>query len=40
MGMVGQVDAKNKISPQDEIDVLFPAEDVYVFDPITGDRIR
>ena len=39
-GMIGQVDAKNKISPQDEIDVLIPAEDMYVFDPITGDRIR
>ena len=39
-GMIGQVDAKNKISPQDEIDVLIPAEDLYVFDPITGDRIR
>ena len=39
-GMVGQVDAKNKISPQDTIDVLIPSEDLYVFDPITGDRIK
>ena len=38
--MVGQVEAKNKITPQDEIDVLFSAEDLYVFDPVTGDRIR
>lgn len=38
--MVGQIAAGEKISPQDEIAVRFPAADMYVFDPITGDRIR
>ena len=38
--MVGQMDAKTKISAKDTIFVQFSAEDIYLFDPITGDIIQ
>lgn len=38
--MVGQMDAKTKISTKDTIFVRFSAEDIYLFDPITGDIIQ
>lgn len=37
--MVGQIDAKEKITTADEIVVKFSLEDFYVFDPITGSII-
>ena len=37
--MVGKIDAKEKMTLHDEIAVTFNYEDVYVFDPVTGDRI-
>ena len=37
--MVGQIDAKEKVSIQDEIVVRLSFEDFYIFDPITGDVI-
>ena len=37
--MVGRFDARHKISTTDEITVCFSSEDLYVFDPITGDII-
>lgn len=37
--MVGQIDAKEKVSIQDEIVVKLSFEDFYIFDPITGDVI-
>ncbi|MBD5131783.1 MAG: ABC transporter ATP-binding protein [Clostridiales bacterium] len=37
--MVGQLDAKEKITTNDEIAVNFSFDDIYVFDPITGDVI-
>lgn len=38
--MVGQIDAKNKVTVQDEIVVRFSMDDLYIFDPITGDVIK
>lgn len=38
--MVGRVDAKDKIENGESIVVRFPPEDLYIFDPITGGRIR
>ena len=38
--MVGQMDAKTKISTKDTVFVRFSAEDIYLFDPITGDIIQ
>ena len=37
--MVGKIDAKDKITLRDEIAVQFSMEDLYVFDPITGNVI-
>ena len=37
--MVGQIDAKDKITLRDEIAVQFDMGDLYVFDPITGNVI-
>ena len=37
--MVGQIDAKEKITTQDEIAVKFSMDDLYIFDPITGNVI-
>lgn len=37
--MVGQIDAKEKITTQDEISVKFSMDDLYIFDPITGNVI-
>lgn len=37
--MVGQIDAKDKITVQDEIAVQFSMDDLYIFDPITGNVI-
>ena len=38
--MVGRFDARHKISAADEITVSFSPEDLYLFDPITGDVIE
>lgn len=38
--MVGQIDAKEKITTEDEIAVKFSLDDLYVFDPITGNVIK
>ena len=38
--MVAQTDAKETISPSDKIAVSFTAEDLYAFDPVTGDLIE
>ena len=38
--MVGQIDAKDKITTADEIIVRFSANDIYVFDPVTGNAIK
>lgn len=38
--MVGRIDAKYKITPEDELAVSFSMSDAYVFDPITGSSIR
>ena len=37
--LVGKIDAKDKITLQDEIVVQFSMDDLYVFDPITGNVI-
>ena len=37
---IGQMDAKERVTPDDEIAVHFSADDLYIFDPITGDVIR
>lgn len=37
--MVGQLDAKEKITTDDEIVVKFSFDDIYVFDPVTGNVI-
>ena len=37
--MVGQLDAKDKITTDDEIVVKFSFDDIYVFDPVTGNVI-
>ena len=38
--MVGSIDAKEKITTKDEIAVSFSLNDLYVFDPITGDIVK
>ena len=38
--MVGRFDAKDKITPKDEITVYFAPENMQIFDPVTGDVIR
>ncbi len=38
--MVGKLDAKYKLNTGDKIAVRFSAEDLYIFDPITGDIIK
>ena len=38
--MIGKLDAKYKLNAGDKIAVRFSAEDLYVFDPITGDVIQ
>ena len=38
--MVGQIDAKEKITIQDDIAVKLSFEDIYIFDPITGNTIE
>lgn len=38
--MVGKIDADEKITTKDKIVVYFMSKDIYVFDPITGERIR
>lgn len=35
--MVGKMDEKERVSTKDEIIVSFPVEDIYIFDPVTGD---
>lgn len=37
--MIGKIDAKYKLNAGDKIAVSFSAEDIFVFDPITGDKI-
>jgi len=38
--MVGKLDAKYKLNAGDKIAVRFSADDLYIFDPITGDVIE
>ncbi len=38
-GMVGRMDAKERITVKDDIAVYFSREDFYAFDPVTGDFI-
>lgn len=38
--MIGRIDAKHKVTIDDELTVAFEPEDLYVFDPITGDVIK
>lgn len=38
--LVGKFDAKEKISADDEIVISFAPEDLYIFDPVTGEVIR
>ena len=38
--MVGKLDAKYKLKAGDKIAVRFSADDLYIFDPITGDVIK
>lgn len=38
--MVGKLDAKYKLNAGDKIAVRFSADDLYIFDPITGDIIK
>ncbi len=38
--MIGQISAEEKITVNDKIVVSFSKEDMYTFDPITGNRIR
>ena len=38
--MVGQIDAKEKITTQDEIAVKFSLDDIYAFDSVTGEIIK
>ncbi len=37
--MVGKMDAKEKVTLQDKIAVTFAFDDIYIFDPVTGDVI-
>lgn len=38
--MIGKIDAKDKLNQNDKIAVSFSADDLFVFDPITGDVIK
>ena len=38
--LVGKFDAREKISVDDEIVISFLPEDLYIFDPVTGEVIR
>ena len=38
--MIGRIDAKHKVTIDDELTVAFEPDDLYVFDPITGDVIK
>lgn len=38
--LVGKFDAREKISVDEEIVISFSSEDLYIFDPVTGDVIR
>lgn len=38
--MIGKIDAKDKLGQNDKIAVSFSADDLFVFDPITGDVIK
>ncbi len=38
--MIGKIDAKDKLNQDDKIAVSFSADDLFVFDPITGDVIK
>lgn len=38
--MIGKIDAKDKLGQNDKIAVSFSADDLFVFDPITGDIIK
>ncbi len=38
--MIGKLAAKHKLSAGDKIAVRFSADDLYVFDPVTGDTIK
>lgn len=38
--MVGKLDAKYKLKAGDKIAVRFSADDLYIFDPVTGDVIK
>lgn len=38
--MVGKMDAKTRVTIIDKLAVSFSTEDIYIFDPITGDTIK
>lgn len=38
--MIGKIDAKDKLGQNDKIAVSFSADDLFIFDPITGDVIK
>ena len=38
--MVGQIGVEKRITTKDKLVVCFSFEDIYVFDPITGERIQ
>lgn len=38
--MIGKIDAKDKLEQNDKIAVSFSADDLFIFDPITGDVIK
>ncbi len=38
--MIGKIDAKYKLGQNDKIAVSFSADDLFIFDPITGDVIK
>ena len=40
INMVGQIDAKHKVTTKDEIAVSFSFDDIYLFDSVTGEVIR
>ena len=40
INIVGQIDAKDKVTTKDEIAVSFSFDDIYLFDPVTGEAIR
>lgn len=40
INMVGQISAKEKVTNNDEIAVSFSFDDIYLFDPVTGEVIK